>query len=498
MTRRPPASIDRALRDPNLLGAGLGGDVSSWSVWCAVLKAAFAIKLTHAERAAFAAVAGGRQPPTQPVSELWAVVGRRGGKSRVAAALGVHAACFLPRPLAAGETGEVVIVAASRSQANVIFKYVIGFLEASPVLRQEIESVTATEVRLRGNVVIAVRAGSYRTVRGLTLLAAIIDEVAFLRDELSAVPDIELYRALLPALATTGGMLIGISTPYRRTGLLYQKHRDHFGQDSANVLVVAGPSALFNPTLDQSIIARAVAADPEGARAEWDAEFRADIAAFLDDATIDAAIDYARPLELPPRPGIDYRAFSDASGGRHDAYTLAIGHLEDERCVCDVVRGIRPPFDPQQVTAEFAALAKDYRVDRVVGDNYSAGWVEGAWRDNNVEYQRSEIAKSQLYVESLPLFMRGAVSIPDHARLIRELRLLERRAGRSGKDVVDHGRNGSDDFANSLCGLLYALVAKTGDYDESLAWVSDSFSDEDHRAARLRAYVSSGGAIVIP
>ena len=60
---------------------------------------------------------------------------------------------------------------------------------------------------------------------------------------------------------------------------------------------------------------------------------------------------------------------------------------------------------------------------------------------------RSDIAKSRLYVESLPLFMRGAVSIPDHARLIRELRLLERRVGRSGKDVVDRGRNGSDDFA---------------------------------------------------
>ena len=474
----PPVTltIDRALCDRNLLGAGLGADAASWSVWIAVLKAAFAMKLTDAERAAFAAVAGGRQPPTQPVDELWAVVGRRGGKSRIAAALGVHAACFMPRTLAHGETGEVAIVAASRSQASIIFKYVLGFLEASPVLRQEIGSITTTEVRLRGNVVIAVRSGSFRTVRGRTLLAAIVDEVAFLRDELSAEPDIELYRALLPALATTGGMLIGISTPYRRNGLLYQKHRDHFGQDSAHVLVVAGPSTAFNPTLDQKVIARAVAADPEGARAEWDAEFRADIASFLDDATIDAAVDCARPLELPPRSGVDYRAFVDASGGRHDAYTLAIGHLDGERCVCDVIRGVRPPFDPAQVTAEFAKLARDYGVTTLTGDNYSAGWVQGAWRDCKIEYQRSEIAKSQLYVEALPLFTRGLVSIPDHARLIRELRLLERRAGRSGKDVVDHGRNGSDDFANSLCGVLYALVMKNNSYDETMAWVSDEFA----------------------
>jgi hypothetical protein len=44
--------------------------------------------------------------------------------------------------------------------------------------------------------------------------------------------------------------------------------------------------------------------------------------------------------------------------------------------------------------------------------------------------------------------------------LIRELRLLERHTHRSGKDTVDHGRNGSDDHANAVCGLLRTLVAR--------------------------------------
>jgi hypothetical protein len=97
---------------------------------------------------------------------------------------------------------------------------------------------------------------------------------ALLPDVSSSMPDIETYRALLPALATTGGMLIGISTPYRRIGLLHQKHRDYFGVDDPDVLVVAGASQQFNPTLDSSVIERARASDPEAARAEWDAEFR--------------------------------------------------------------------------------------------------------------------------------------------------------------------------------------------------------------------------------
>lgn len=57
-----------------------------------------------------------------------------------------------------------------------------------------------------------------------------------------------------------------------------------------------------------------------------------------------------------------------------------------------------------------------------------------------------------MYLESLPLFTRGAISIPDYAPLIRELRLLKRQTHRGGRDTVDHPRRGSDDIANALCG----------------------------------------------
>ncbi len=89
-----------------------------------------------------------------------------------------------------------------------------------------IESVTAHEIRLTNGVFIAVHSDSYRSVRGRTLLACIFDEIALWRDDTSANPDIETYRAVLPSLARTGGMLLGISTPYRCTGLLHTKFRD--------------------------------------------------------------------------------------------------------------------------------------------------------------------------------------------------------------------------------------------------------------------------------
>ena len=62
---------------------------------------------------------------------------------------------------------------------------------------------------------------------------AIIDEAAFLRDEYSATPDIELARALRPALMTLGGKLVVISSPHRKIGLLWEAYRRYFGEQAA-------------------------------------------------------------------------------------------------------------------------------------------------------------------------------------------------------------------------------------------------------------------------
>ena len=56
--------------------------------------------------------------------------------------------------------------------------------------------------------------------------------------------------------------------------------------------------------------------------------------------------------------------------------------------------------------------------------------------------------------------MRGAVRLPDHTRLIRELRLLERRTSRAGRDVIDAPRGISEDHANATCGALALLAGR--------------------------------------
>jgi hypothetical protein len=80
--------------------------------------------------------------------------------------------------------------------------------------------------------------------------------------------------------------------------------------------VVQGSTQTFNRTVDDVALAAMRAADPVAALSKWDSEFRIDLTSFFDDAMIDGAVEHGRPLELPPRAGIIYKARVDASGGR--------------------------------------------------------------------------------------------------------------------------------------------------------------------------------------
>jgi hypothetical protein len=179
----------------------------------------------------------------------------------------------------------------------------------------------------------------------------------------------------------------------------------------------------FNPTLDEAKIVCAFEDDGASAKSEFGAEFRSDLSSLLADDVIDQAIDHARPLELPPQGDVYYKAFVDASAGRHDAFTMCIGHVEGEDdskvFVCDVLRASDPPFQPNNVAKEYAALAKQYGIPELVGDSYAGEWVRQAFLDAGVSYRKADLPKSQLYLESLSTFNRGNVRLPDDAKLIR-------------------------------------------------------------------------------
>jgi hypothetical protein len=332
-------------------------------------------------------------------------------------------------------------------------------------LRSRINSLTTTEIRLAGNIVIAVHSNSFRTIRGRTLLATVFDECAMWRSDESSNPDTEVYTAVLPSLIRTQGILVVISTGYRRAGLLYNKWRDHFGSAAdPGILVVQGGTTAFNPNFDKEAIEIGRRADPEKAAAEWDGGFRNDIADFISAEVVEKLVG---PYdELPPLRGERYFAFTDPSGGVADSFTLAIAHRDraSNAIVIDkVCEEIPPGLSPEQVVAKYSGVLASYRVRQVSGDHYGGVWPREAFAKRHIQYAPSKSAKSELYVEMLPLLHSGSIVLPNNQRLINQLCGLERKTGRSGRDSIDHGPQPGchDDVANTVAGAAY-LVAHPG------------------------------------
>jgi hypothetical protein len=139
---------------------------------------------------------------------------------------------------------------------------------------------------------------------------------------------------------------------------------------------------------------------------------------------------------------------------RGDAYTVAIGHQDGDNFVIDLADGVLGKYDPYVVTERFVALLKTYRINTVTGDNFASQWVAQYWRKCGFEYRTSPWDRSELYIDVMALFSGRRVRLPDHPRMLPELRLLERTPGTRGNDVVNHPRGGHDDFVNAVCGVL--------------------------------------------
>lgn len=472
---KPLVTMREALADPALFGTILAGD--TWAAWRVVLIAAMGEPLNSDERALFEALTGRPQEPGEMVEELWAIVGRRGGKTRAIAVLGAYLAalCDHASVLAPGERGSLPIMSASVPQAAKCFSYCLGIFNEVPLFTQEVERQTADTIGLSTRIDIEVRPASYRTIRGSTAIAAIGDEVAFwLGDYSSANPDSEILNAVRPALATTGGPLICISSPYARRGEMWNAYRRYYGAGGdPRVLVAKGPSRTFNPGLSQKVVDRAIERDASAASAEYLAEFRTDVEAFLGREVIDKVTALGR-LELPPDSRHRYVAFVDPSGGSADSFTLAIAHREGDCGVLDAVRERKPPFSPDGVVTEFAELLKAYGLHSVTGDRYGGEWPRERFRVAGISYEPSERTKSEIYQGLLPLVNSGRVELLESERLANQLSTLERRVARGGRDSIDHSPGGHDDLANAAAGAL-VLAAGSGGFDAGI-WIR-AFAD---------------------
>jgi hypothetical protein len=135
---------------------------------------------------------------------------RQSGKSTTAAILALHRAIFYPSSLA-------LLVSPSQRQSSELFRKVRDFLRVLPAEQQpDLIEDNKLSFTMKNKSRIVSLPGSEGTIRGFSGANLIIE------DEAARVPD-DLYFAVRPMLAVSGGRLILMSTPFGKRGHFFKE-----------------------------------------------------------------------------------------------------------------------------------------------------------------------------------------------------------------------------------------------------------------------------------
>jgi len=456
-------NIIQAMQRPEFFG-GLFKDLDTWTAWQAFLKALFGLEMNGEELEYFQKCTQLEKPSDEKIREAWVLVGRRGGKSAIAALIAVWLACYKDwtpymRP---GERPYIFVVSVTKFQARIVKDYIVGVLESEPDMNDMIDVNRQFEIDLTNGVTISCLPCTYRAIRGKTVVCAVLEEVCFWRwEEESAIQDKEVVRALRPSMANIAdSLLIAISTPYVAQGIMAESFNDHYGK-GGSVLCWKAPTRVMNPTYPKAEIEREYEKDPESAASEYGAEWRSDTSGAIPPEAVDAAAVPNR-FGLEPMADVDYLGAIDPSGGRRDSFTMSIVHREDGKIVVDAVKETRPPFRPETVVEDYAKTFKEYRITEIQSDRYAGEWVTSAFAGQGIVVEPAGMTKSEFYMEMIPLLINGSVELLDIARLKGQFKSLQRRPRAGGKDMIDNFVQGGHDDCANVCAIACVMAAQKG------------------------------------
>ncbi len=262
----------------------------TWRPWRTVGKAVFGEPLSDAELEEYRQFTGRTQAPTAPAREVWLVVGRRAGKDWFSAAVVVYLVCYRTPPLKVGDLGRVMLFAVDMDQAAECYRYICELIDTVPELRAMVRgrSIKLGMLRLDldNRIQIVVKPADKRRVRGRTVLAVVASEIAFWwDDETNANPATEVLRTLRPSrLGVPGALLLAVSSPYARKGVLWEAHQAHWGKDDDRVLIWKASTMDMRPDTSPEFLTfleEELRADPVAFDAEYRANFRRDVEAYV-------------------------------------------------------------------------------------------------------------------------------------------------------------------------------------------------------------------------
>ncbi len=455
--------------------------------------------LTAPARALFGAVG---ELPAGALRRLAVVAGARSGKTYLFSLRLLHLALTVDvSRCAPGEQPAALIIAPSKRLGRQALRYIKGAVDSKKLLRGAVvdsNADTLTIKRAGGRTVrievAAAKAGG-EAGRGFSLVGALMDEASFFRDEDYAVNDVEVWRAI-KARIIMGGQAILSSTPWARSGLLYDTYKQQWAKPETFLVAHAATRTMRTDTMILEQVAAEERDDPDNARREFGAEFLGlDASTFFAEDLVGGAIDTTLELGGAPLGGDEVIAGADF-GFRRNSSALAIVHKRGDRYILADLVEVQPeddePLKPSAVCATFADVLARHGCGSVVADQHYIESVREHLNARGISVSMATAKPDEVYVKARDRFRERRLALPSHRRLLAQLKEIRARPTVGGGLSMQLPKKPDGSHADLVAALTLALWQSHGQEtarvltreESEAAWLE---RQEDRMEARLRA-----------
>ena len=408
-----------------------------------------------------------------------AVCGRGSGKSLLGGTRVAHLAATVDvSKLRSREIAFCPVVSPDKETAQQVVRFALDACEKAriPIVNRKQDGGEGfTIVREGGRKVrVETRSASVggASIRGRSMPAAVLDEVAFFRDRSHRVNDQDIFDALRPRIMT-GGQIILLSSPWIESGLLYEMWVRNYGHP-VDALVAKAPTSLMRSD-DKQVLADVEAersVDPEKCARERDAEFMTSNATSFFDARAIAQSLSEDPPEQRARETV--AVGGDFAFTRNSSAFVAVRVYPDEQEITrfEVVDLLerRPegkPLKPSVVCAEAADFALTCGTDQIVADGYNREAVTEHLTNAGVNFviaPAGNAGKNEVFGVVRTLLHEGLVTISTDIgdgelteRLKRQLREVIARPLSGGGRSIESPLWGTGEHGDLVSAFVLAV-----------------------------------------
>ena len=431
---------------------------------------------------------GGAGGVLKAANRINLIIGRRGGKTTLAAIIAVFSTFKVNWRIYLSKTPIATVLVLSHSvefseEILDILKQLVEGSEILQRLRDPKRKNTTKTFHLKipflkpsgeieySSVRVKAGAASKKTTRGSAVCTLLCDEIAYWNlSEEASEPDAEVLKEARMSLLQfkEHGTIIKMSSPGIKQGVLYEEWQKRDTLRGRYVQFKA-PSWVWNTILGKEEFQSEYRLDPDGFDTELRANFVDSISNFINAEFVDMCV--IRGETFQP-PSVDrntmYSAAIDAAF-KGDRFSFTVVGYNEKRVAQFVLKywegSKKEPVKIHEVAAFIRTICKQYGINEVVADQYSFQPMRELFLQygiNLVENTFTLPYKRKIYFNLKRLINNQQIDLLDVPLQAKELKELVVEQTPSGQIRIGHPSGGSDDLADATAVAAFKAMEKAG------------------------------------